>query len=323
MVEMRTFLMLQQAYEKEEEEKERKREEGEAKNGTKNTTPRDARSSSSLRCHPNIIRYLCAWQENGFFFTQAELCARGNLMDFLEDVLVCSPVATMVQNKPSDVVLQAIAGGERGGGGTRRMASVQGRLAALHAALNGCGMIPLATLCSFAGGIAAGLAHIHRCGVVHLDLKPANIFLTERGEVKIGDLGLVCRQGSDEDGQEGDNRYMAPELLGLSARKESSCDIYSFGLLLYRIATSLIIPQAGPLWRSLRHHTHIPLGEENSWTGPKDGNESTTTNENNNINNNNNNNNNKTNKNSTSGNRNLGTGKRTLPPFSADLCATS
>lgn len=41
--------------------------------------------------------------------------------------------------------------------------------------------------------LASGLAHIHRLGVLHLDLKPANIFIAEHGGLKIGDFGLATR----------------------------------------------------------------------------------------------------------------------------------
>ena len=38
---------------------------------------------------------------------------------------------------------------------------------------------------------SAGLAHIHGQGVIHRDLKPANIFYDSKGEIKLGDFGLV------------------------------------------------------------------------------------------------------------------------------------
>ena len=41
--------------------------------------------------------------------------------------------------------------------------------------------------------IANGLAHIHHQGVLHLDLKPANIFISNQGGLKIGDFGLATR----------------------------------------------------------------------------------------------------------------------------------
>lgn len=58
---------------------------------------------------------------------------------------------------------------------------------------------------------------------MHLDLKPANVLMTDSGRLKLGDFGLLLEikqkgQGPigervKEDPQEGDPRYMAPELL--------------------------------------------------------------------------------------------------------------
>ncbi|PWN51402.1 hypothetical protein IE53DRAFT_51846 [Violaceomyces palustris] len=41
--------------------------------------------------------------------------------------------------------------------------------------------------------LSSGLAHIHGRGILHLDLKPANIFITEIGTLKIGDFGMATR----------------------------------------------------------------------------------------------------------------------------------
>ena len=41
--------------------------------------------------------------------------------------------------------------------------------------------------------LAAGVAHMHSRNVLHLDLKPANVFITDKGHLKMGDFGLATR----------------------------------------------------------------------------------------------------------------------------------
>jgi tRNA A-37 threonylcarbamoyl transferase component Bud32 len=52
-----------------------------------------------------------------------------------------------------------------------------------------------------------GLSHIHQCGIVHLDIKPANLLIDSEGRVLIGDFGMASEIGSKEDGHEGDTRF--------------------------------------------------------------------------------------------------------------------
>ncbi|NXS93037.1 MOS kinase, partial [Jacana jacana] len=92
----------------------------------------------------------------------------------------------------------------------------------------------------YACDIMAGLAFLHSLGIVHLDLKPANIFITEQGVCKIGDFGCsqkleeglsqsshVCQQG-------GTYTHRAPELLK-GEKVTAKADIYSFAITLWQI----------------------------------------------------------------------------------------
>ena len=62
--------------------------------------------------------------------------------------------------------------------------------------------------------IASGLHHIHGLGIVHLDLKPSNVLVSDDGTVKIMDFGLAIESRQVFDRQiRGTLQYMAPEVL--------------------------------------------------------------------------------------------------------------
>jgi WD40 repeat protein len=90
--------------------------------------------------------------------------------------------------------------------------------------------------------IADGLAAAHERGLVHRDVKPANVWLEgQRGRVKILDFGLARPRGESSQLTQqgtivGTPAYMAPE----QARGEavdSRCDLFSLGCVLYRLCT--------------------------------------------------------------------------------------
>ena len=100
--------------------------------------------------------------------------------------------------------------------------------------------------------IAQGLNHIHHCGIVHLDLKPANILISKDGLLKIGDFGMASRiPVPNTVEREGDRSYLAPELLN-AASVGSPADIFSLGLILLEITANIILPENGLYWQQLR-----------------------------------------------------------------------
>ena len=87
-----------------------------------------------------------------------------------------------------------------------------------------------------------------------MDIKPANILIGDNGILKIGDFGMATAQGVGDDGEEGDQRYMAPELLKSMDHKPSA-DIFSMALSLYEtclVPAWDILPVNGEKWHDLR-----------------------------------------------------------------------
>lgn len=104
--------------------------------------------------------------------------------------------------------------------------------------------LPMPEFYRLADGILRGLAEIHAYGVVHRDVKPANIFALERtGRIKMLDFGLAMTsmRVTSKGSMMGTPLYMAPELL-LSPDVEASVatDVYSAGVVLYEMLTGRV-----------------------------------------------------------------------------------
>jgi len=90
--------------------------------------------------------------------------------------------------------------------------------------------------------VVPALAVAHGEGIVHRDIKPDNIMLTAKGEVKLVDLGIAKRVGEDQSlthtGQAvGTPQYISPEQI-LGARDiDARADIYSLGATFYHLVT--------------------------------------------------------------------------------------
>lgn len=86
--------------------------------------------------------------------------------------------------------------------------------------------------------VGRGLSFLEGHSVLHLDIKPENIYLDEAGVYHIGDFGLaVSTEGADWD--DGDGRYLAPELLNDATVPTTEADVYSFGCVLFEACTGL------------------------------------------------------------------------------------
>jgi membrane-associated tyrosine/threonine-specific cdc2-inhibitory kinase len=91
--------------------------------------------------------------------------------------------------------------------------------------------------------LADGLAHCHAHGVLHLDVKPANVFLDAAATAKLGDFGLALLAGRGWASEEGDGAYVPPELLAEEGTPTPAADVFSLGATLFEAAAGAPPPR--------------------------------------------------------------------------------
>ncbi len=101
--------------------------------------------------------------------------------------------------------------------------------------------LPLEEVARIVGQVGAALAYAHKRGVIHRDVKPSNVLLTEDGRPLLADFGLAkMMEGSTEltaSGMSvGTPEYMSPEQ-GQGMPVDHRADLYSLGVVLYEMVT--------------------------------------------------------------------------------------
>jgi serine/threonine protein kinase len=98
-------------------------------------------------------------------------------------------------------------------------------------------VLPLAQATSIVEQVISGLEEAHGHGIVHRDVKPGNVFVDERGRVKVGDFGIARVEGSELTRAGvglGTPGYSAPELLR-GGTASARTDVFALGVLAYRL----------------------------------------------------------------------------------------
>lgn len=139
-----------------------------------------------------------------------------------------------------DIVMEYVEGGS--------LYSIVQKIRGSNAAAGGGGapelkhVFPERTVASFIAQVAKGLHYLHRQGVVHRDIKGANILVTKDSEVKLADFGVSTRRGPDAANAPanmdvaGTPYWMAPEIITLSGCSTVS-DIWSVGCTVIELLT--------------------------------------------------------------------------------------
>ena len=96
----------------------------------------------------------------------------------------------------------------------------------------------------YTGQILSGLSCLHHAGIVHRDIKPFNMLVTEQDVIKISDFGLSKIRGESFDGHPGlkvgSPWYAAPEQEKNPDEAGPAADMYAVGVTLYRMLTGML-----------------------------------------------------------------------------------
>jgi serine/threonine protein kinase len=112
--------------------------------------------------------------------------------------------------------------------------------------------------------VASGLAYAHSHGILHRDVKPSNILISESGEIFLADFGLARIAASGEstltsDMILGTPQYISPEQARGDKEIDQGTDIYSLGVVLYELVVGQVPFSGDTPYAVIHDHIYAPL----------------------------------------------------------------
>ena len=126
------------------------------------------------------------------------------------------------------------------------------------------GALPLAEVTRIIKPVAEALAYAHSQGVLHRDVKPSNVLLTNAGGVFLADFGLARMAQAGEstlsqDSLLGTPQYISPEQARGDANLDARTDVYSLGVVLYELLVGRVPYQADTPYAVIHDHIYSAL----------------------------------------------------------------
>ena len=130
------------------------------------------------------------------------------------------------------------------------------------------GSIPLPRAAAWIAEVACALNAAHRKGVIHGDVKPANVFITNENRVKLMDFGMarLARHDTKDTPLAGTPAYWCPEQI-MGKPQDARSDMFSLGIVLYEMVTGnrpFAADSLQGICNRILSSTHLPASQQNA-----------------------------------------------------------
>ena len=126
------------------------------------------------------------------------------------------------------------------------------------------GKLNAAEITRIVNAVGAALAYAHKQGILHRDVKPSNVLITDDGQMYLADFGLarIAQAGEStlsSDAIMGTPQYISPEQARGDKELDSGTDIYSFGVMLYEMVVGKVPFSTDTPFSIIHDHIFTPL----------------------------------------------------------------